>query len=122
VGRDDNEPSRFTGATGALPIWTHIMLDIKPQSFSPVRPEDVEEFPFDVEDSKHTSSSCDKSVMVPFIRGSMPTDFEPCDQWPEGVARPQEEQQQKQENNNEEHRPQKKKHKGAFDWFFNIFH
>lgn len=32
VGRDDNQSSKLTGSSGALPIWSDIMLELKPQA------------------------------------------------------------------------------------------
>jgi penicillin-binding protein 1B len=78
VGRDDNQPGRLTGANGALPLWARIMRDSDPREFAPAVPEDVEFFPFDAEDNDH-DGGCDGVTQVPFLRGSLPEDFVPCD-------------------------------------------
>lgn len=78
VGRDDNQAGRFSGASGALPVWSRIMRDSEPQSFAPAVPEDVEFFPFDVYDDEHDDEDCESGTQVPFVRGSLPADFEPC--------------------------------------------
>jgi penicillin-binding protein 1B len=43
VGYDDNEPTRFSGATGALPIWTQIMSGLDTTSFDQPLPDDLKE-------------------------------------------------------------------------------
>jgi len=43
VGYDDNEPTRFSGATGALPIWTQIMSGIDTTSFDQPLPDGLNE-------------------------------------------------------------------------------
>lgn len=82
LGRDDNKPSKFSGSQGALKLWTRIMKDIENDSFSPPIPDDVETFPFNPNDIEHDDDdACDDgpAFPVPFIRGSMPEDYEPCD-------------------------------------------
>lgn len=43
VGYDDNEPTRFSGSTGALPIWTQIMSGLDTTSFDMPLPDDLKE-------------------------------------------------------------------------------
>lgn len=43
VGYDDNEPTRFSGSTGALPIWTDIMAGIETTSWDQPLPEGLNE-------------------------------------------------------------------------------
>jgi len=43
IGYDDNEPTRFTGATGALSIWTNIMAGIDNRSWDQPLPESLVE-------------------------------------------------------------------------------
>jgi penicillin-binding protein 1B len=39
VGYDDNESTGFTGASGALPVWTHLMAGLETTSFEQALPE-----------------------------------------------------------------------------------
>lgn len=41
IGRDDNQSTGLTGATGALPIWIDMMSEIQPQPLHLVPPPDV---------------------------------------------------------------------------------
>jgi penicillin-binding protein 1B len=43
VGYDDNEPTRFSGSTGALPIWTQIMSGIETTSWDQPLPDGLSE-------------------------------------------------------------------------------
>ncbi len=43
LGYDDNEPTRFTGASGALPIWSQIMGSIDTTSWDQPLPEGLSE-------------------------------------------------------------------------------
>lgn len=43
LGYDDNEPTRFTGSTGALPIWTQIMSSIDTTSWDQPLPDGLSE-------------------------------------------------------------------------------
>ncbi|MDX1496899.1 MAG: penicillin-binding protein 1B [Salinisphaeraceae bacterium] len=81
VGRDNNKPSRLTGASGALQLWKAVMKDLPLESLEPVKPESVIMIPLDITEVEHDDEDCDISVPVPFIRGTVPGgDFEPCEE------------------------------------------
>ncbi len=42
LGRDDNKPTRMTGATGAMVIWGRIMRELHPQSLDLIPPPGIE--------------------------------------------------------------------------------
>ena len=79
VGRDNNKPSRLTGATGALQVWSQVMSDLDLDSFEPLKPESVIMVPLDINEEEHDDEDCDETTLVPFIRGTVPRDFEPCE-------------------------------------------
>ncbi|MGH8560577.1 MAG: penicillin-binding protein 1B, partial [Nevskiales bacterium] len=119
VGRDDNQPGKLSGASGALPLWARIMRDSDPQEYAPAVPEDIEFFPFDIEDDDHDDGGCDRVTQVPFLRGSLPGDFVPCggrkdviDSVIDGLFGEDEEQ------STDEEEPSKKK---KSNWFWDLF-
>lgn len=58
IGYDDNEPTRFTGATGALPIWTQIMAGIETTSWDQPLPEGLSETQIDFPTGLGVNPSC----------------------------------------------------------------
>ncbi len=79
VGRDDNKPCGLTGATGAMQIWEDIMTKI---SILPLRlsgPENIIMATIDSSTGCRTDDHCPDSFSIPFIAGSEPKDFVPCE-------------------------------------------
>ncbi len=93
VGRDDNQPTGLTGATGALHLWARVMAAIEPRSLQPVPPQDIVDVPLRLrfqpgaggeqrrEDGSLYSygQSCGNATPVPFMRGSVPDGLSACD-------------------------------------------
>lgn len=78
VGRDDNEPTGLTGASGALTAWGEMMAQLDPEPLVPPRPETIEQVRVDPQTGLRADSGCDGAVEVPFVRGSAPTETAPC--------------------------------------------
>lgn len=91
VGRDNNKPTPFTGATGALQTWSAIMRDIGTRSYEPQPPRAVETIrlvldryakgapPPEGMDSR-VWEDCSKAIPIPFMAGHVPDDLQPCEQ------------------------------------------
>jgi penicillin-binding protein 1B len=77
LGRDDNKPSKLTGASGALQVWSSVMAEISRQPLLLTQPENVE---FSWVDSQgfRANEFCTNAVQYPFIKGSSPVDYSPC--------------------------------------------
>lgn len=73
VGRDDNGPTRYTGATGALPIWSRFMGRVPQAGLSPVVPDGVEYHWVNAREQVLTDEHCANARLIPFIAGSAPT-------------------------------------------------
>jgi penicillin-binding protein 1B len=72
VGRDDNGPTPFTGATGALPVWARFMGQVPQHGFSPVVPDGVAYYWVNSEQAALTDEGCKNARFMPFIVGSEP--------------------------------------------------
>ncbi len=77
LGRDDNKPSKLTGASGALQVWSSVMRSISLQPVALSVPEDVE-FSWVDEQGLLADEFCDNAVQYPFIKGSSPIKYSPC--------------------------------------------
>ncbi len=80
VGRDDNKPAGFSGATGALTVWGTMMHDITNRPLQLTRPANIETAWIDSFSGKHTDSDCETGVQLPFIAGSVPSAYVSCHQ------------------------------------------
>jgi len=77
LGRDDNKPSKLTGASGALQVWASVMKDISKQAVQLIVPSDIEYIWIDAQGLR-ANEFCSGAVQYPFIKGSSPTVFSPC--------------------------------------------
>lgn len=78
VGRDDNKSTGLTGASGAMTIWGEMMKNIQPEPLQPVVPEDIELVNVDPLSGLRYNEDCKAGVMMPFIKGSAPTEISTC--------------------------------------------
>ncbi|WP_041531392.1 penicillin-binding protein 1B [Syntrophotalea carbinolica] len=78
VGRDDNESTGLTGASGAMGIWADLMLALNPEPLLLSRPENVEHVWIDPPSGLLSDGGCPDAVELPFIVGSAPTESAPC--------------------------------------------
>lgn len=72
IGRDDNDRTRLTGATGALPVWTAFMREAGPQSLSDRLPENIVMAWIDPLTGLGSDQGCPGAVEMPFHRGYQP--------------------------------------------------
>ncbi len=86
IGRDDNSPTRLTGATGALQIWTRLMAKISDQSLLLSQPETVEWIWIDPVTGLRADENCPGAHQFPFVRGSAPTESAPCASRPQAPS------------------------------------
>ncbi len=80
MGRDDNKPTKLTGASGALQVWAELMRGISRQPVGLIRPENVELFWIDSENGLLADEQCIGARLLPFIKGTEPTQYAPCTQ------------------------------------------
>jgi penicillin-binding protein 1B len=78
MGRDDNGKTPFTGATGALQIWTSFMKKADPLPLDMAMPDNVVQAWVNASTGQGTDASCPGAVQMPYIRGSEPQPGPAC--------------------------------------------
>ena len=78
MGRDDNGKTPFTGATGALQIWTSFMKKADPLPLDMAMPDNVVPAWVNASTGEGTDASCPNAVQMPYIRGSEPQPGPTC--------------------------------------------
>jgi penicillin-binding protein 1B len=78
VGRDDNASSGLTGASGALPVWAHIMRGLHQESISLSPPHGVEWSWIDANNGLRGDAGCEQALRMPFIAGTVPQGTSAC--------------------------------------------
>lgn len=79
VGRDDNQPTRLTGGSGALRIWTEAFSGIPSRGIAQTTPESIEYYWIDAQNGLRTAEGCDNAQLIPFIAGTQPEANADCD-------------------------------------------
>ncbi|EHQ53140.1 penicillin-binding protein 1B [Ectothiorhodospira sp. PHS-1] len=82
VGRDDNQPTGLTGASGALPVWGEVMARVARRGLSQTPPEEIEWLLVDPAYGLRALEQCETARWMPFIRGSAPREYSPCGMMP----------------------------------------
>ncbi|BCX89845.1 penicillin-binding protein 1B [Methylomarinovum tepidoasis] len=78
IGRDDNRPTRLTGARGALQIWARLFARIARKPLQLPVPETVEWVWIDPQTGRRADDQCPGAQRFPFIAGSAPEAPAPC--------------------------------------------
>lgn len=79
VGRDDNTSTGLTGSNGALTVWGEMMKNLHPEPLQPLMPDEVELVAVDPPVGVSSEEACQRSLLLPFIKGSAPAGAVPCD-------------------------------------------
>jgi penicillin-binding protein 1B len=90
VGRDDNKPSKLTGASGALRIWGDIMASVDNSPLSEFTPDGIEEARVDPENGLLAGNGCGRAITLPFATRGVPTATSSCGALPVASAGPAE--------------------------------
>jgi penicillin-binding protein 1B len=78
LGRDDNKPAGFTGATGAMQAWADIMDGLPLQPLLLTAPANVEMLWVDIPSGLRGSANCENAVEYPFRKGTGPEKYASC--------------------------------------------
>jgi len=80
LGRDDNEPASFTGASGAMRIWADIMKSIQLEPIQAIAPETVS---WAVSENVQYEGSCISIDKIPYIGEQPLVNSSNCEQKPQ---------------------------------------
>ncbi|MET0126389.1 penicillin-binding protein 1B [Pseudomonas caspiana] len=78
LGRDDNGKTPFTGATGALQVWTSFMSKADPLPLDMAQPDNVVQVWVNAATGEGSDAGCPNAVQMPYIRGSEPAPGAAC--------------------------------------------
>ncbi len=78
VGLDDNRPTGLTGASGALEVWGALMRGLAPKPLALPEPDGVEWAWVAPDTGRRAEAGCEEAVRLPFVRGSVPAERDPC--------------------------------------------
>ncbi len=78
VGRDDNQPTRLTGSSGALRIWGDLMASIENQPLQPIPPEGIEEVRLDPANGLLAPKHCRRAKVFPVDKAGLPLPVSSC--------------------------------------------
>jgi penicillin-binding protein 1B len=72
IGHDDNKPTSFTGASGAMVVWGKIMQSLHPQPLELTEPEGIEWAGIDAGVYSPHGGESREDVKLPFVAGTVP--------------------------------------------------
>jgi penicillin-binding protein 1B len=78
IGRDDNESTGLTGASGAMGVWQDVMVALDPEPLLLAAPDNVESVWIEPASGLLSAAGCPDAVELPFIVGSAPTRRAAC--------------------------------------------
>jgi len=84
VGYDDNAPTGFTGSSGALPVWAHIMAGLDTRSWSAPMPESLAEVHIEYPTGLRVVPGCSEDIVAVAVPGTATLPPKPGCGFPEG--------------------------------------
>ena len=79
LGYDDNSPTRFTGSSGALRVWSQFMGSVPISSAAPLNSNNLEYVWVDPLSNSRSQDFCEGARQFPYIRGSVPSEYGGCE-------------------------------------------
>ncbi len=78
LGNDDNSETFYTGASGALKIWTHFAINFPLEPAKAIIPEGVQWIWIEPKLQQLSESGCAGAIFVPMRVAEMPTQYSAC--------------------------------------------
>ena len=79
LGKDDNAPTKLTGSSGALRVWSQFMSSVPLQSVQPLRGTELEMVWVDPSSNSRSHEYCEGARQLPYIKSSVPQAYGGCD-------------------------------------------
>src|SRR4029077_15650197 len=84
VGYDDNAPTGFTGSSGALRVWAHIMAGLGTSSWNAPMPESIAEVHIEYPTGLRVVPGCSEDIVAVAVPGGAALPAKPGCGFPEG--------------------------------------
>ena len=84
VGYDDNAPTGFTGSSGALPVWAHIMAGLGTSSWNAPMPESIAEVHIEYPTGLRVVPGCSEDIVAVAVPAGVALPAKPGCGFPEG--------------------------------------
>ena len=78
LGKDDNAPTKFTGSSGALRVWSRFMSSLPLSSVRPLKGAELEMVWVDPAKDSRTQKYCEGARQLPYIKSSIPKSYAGC--------------------------------------------
>ncbi len=78
IGRDDNQPTHLTGASGALKVWKDIFAKLNEPSIELEMPEDLV-WGFELKGFFSSFRNCKNKELIPFYPLQLPDSYQICE-------------------------------------------
>lgn len=78
LGHDDNSPTRLTGSSGALRVWSQFMGSVPISSVQPLRNSHLETVWVEPASNSRSHDFCEGARAFPYIKGSAPKEYSGC--------------------------------------------
>lgn len=80
LGLDDNKITGLTGSSGALPVWTNVMKQLRQKPVNLRQPNEVQWHWLNRNSGDLSASGCEGAIYIPLLRNSIPKRATACGQ------------------------------------------
>lgn len=78
LGLDNNKVTGLTGSSGALPVWTNVMRQLRQQPVNLKQTDDVQWQWIDVASGNLSAQGCGGAIYIPMLRSTVPHQATSC--------------------------------------------
>jgi penicillin-binding protein 1B len=78
LGLDNNKATGLTGSTGALPVWTNVMKQLRQQPVNLRQPTEIQWHWLDLNSGELSAEGCEGASYMPLLRRTIPRRATAC--------------------------------------------